>query len=422
MKIASIFFVCITFLSPAMAQKYEKYVKELEAKGLPYFYNDEVEKSIEAWVTNPNGSTVKIIDNSNYFFEDVMRIQTASGLPWFCKYIAAANTGLDVDFKETDGPAGIWPLPFNIGRKYSLVQNYYLDERKSIEKSTEAASQYLKDLQFIYKDWLKTIVAFKIGPLKMNQTIRLAGNSLKFEDIYTQLDAEGKLAIIQFYGAVVSMHLAKNFGLPEYEAKPNMTAVVTSEANLPFSMIEQFTGISSNDLKFYNPELKENIVPYFGRSTEFKIPKSKILEYKKYKDTMIFIVHESEKPKFVIDTLITIIDSVENVEYSKREVEKNSTQVGKKVIKEYNTKTGAKPTTDNYAWSYYTIKAGDGFYTLSDVFDCTIPQLKQWNGIYNNNLIAGVTLKFYVKASLKNYYDQINYMTFQQKRNLALKD
>lgn len=416
---ALILFV-LFFIPASKAYVYEIYVKQLEAKGLPYFYNDEIEKSIDNWVKNTDGATSDIIEKSNYYFGDIMRIQNAAGLPWFCKYIAPANSGLDVNFKESGGNTGIWLLPYNIAKKYSLVQNYYLDERKSLEKSTEAASQYLNDLHFIYKDWLLTITAFKIGPLKLNQTIRKAGNSLNFAEVYDKLEDEGKLAVAQFYGAIVSMHLAKQFGLPDYTAKATLQETVTTEVNLPYSLINQFTGIEIKDLENLNPEFREDIVPYFGHTAEFKINKDKKEIYNRYRDTMIFIVRESVKPRFVIDTIVTVIDSVENYEFSKREVEKNSTETGRRIVKLYNTNNTA--AGESYVWVYYNVKAGDGFYTLSDVFDCTIPQLKQWNGIYNNTLIAGTTLKFYVKEKMRNYYNQVNYMTMQQKRNLALKD
>jgi hypothetical protein len=68
------------------------------------------------------------------------------------------------------------------------------------------------------------------------------------------------------------------------------------------------------------------------------------------------------------------------------------------------------------------VKPGDGFYTLSDVFDCTITEMKSWNGIRNNTLMAGSVLRFYVPYARKSQYEQINRMNAIEKRNVANKD
>ena len=66
--------------------------------------------------------------------------------------------------------------------------------RRDVEASSVAACKYLAELHNIYKDWPKTITAFRIGAIRLNQAIRLAGNSLDFNDIYAQLTPEEKEA------------------------------------------------------------------------------------------------------------------------------------------------------------------------------------------------------------------------------------
>jgi hypothetical protein len=54
--------------------------------------------------------------------------------------------------------------------------------------------------------------------------------------------------------------------------------------------------------------------------------------------------------------------------------------------------------------------------------DCTITEVKSWNGIRSNTLVAGSMLRFYVPYARKYQYEQINRMNAVEKRNIANKD
>jgi membrane-bound lytic murein transglycosylase D len=43
--------------------------------------------------------------------------------------------------------------------------------------------------------------------------------------------------------------------------------------------------------------------------------------------------------------------------------------------------------------TYYTIKNGDSLSTIAKKFHCSVKQLKQWNGLKNDNIRAGKKLK-----------------------------
>jgi LysM repeat protein len=69
---------------------------------------------------------------------------------------------------------------------------------------------------------------------------------------------------------------------------------------------------------------------------------------------------------------------------------------------------------------YYKVKRGDAVYTITDVFDCNVADMRRWNNLNSRMvLIAGKRLKFYVPAQKKKYYQQIDRMTMAQKRERA---
>jgi membrane-bound lytic murein transglycosylase D len=346
------------------------------------------------------------------------------GLPWFIQYLPASNTGLETRYTDGDGCTGIWPLNFSVGKKYGLKQNSILDERRSVTASSYAACHYLKDLQAIYKDWSKTILAFRIGAVRLNQAIRQADNSLKIEDIYEQLSSTEKSHVVDFYATLAVMHHLSDVGITK-ENFPVLNADTASVFCLiPIAFFEEKTGISSTELLQLNPEFKSNVIPWFGEPATFHIPAEKRRGYEKVRDSLCLMIQIKNNPPIIYDTIITVKDSITYIDIKPRgergiEPTDNNSD---------NTNSGSSgsgkstPAVPSKVWVIYKIKPGDGFYTLSDVFDCTITEMKSWNGIRNNVLRAGSVIRFYVPYGKKKYYQQINWMNTAQKRNIANKD
>ena len=409
-----LFSIAFFSLSSLKSQGYESKIKQLQQHGMPYFYNADVEANIKKWLQNDNNATSDILGKGVLYFNQMESSRRINGLPWFIKYLPAGNTGYNNFFIGKDGSSGMWPLNYSIAKKYGLKQNSLIDERRSLDASSEAACQYLADLQFIYKDWLKTITAFRIGAIRLNQVIRLSGNSLDFNVIYEHLEPAEKEPVVQFIAAVTVMYFREDFRIQESDLHMTATDTVSANSELSFTLVEQKTGIIASDLKNMNPEFKSNVIPYFGTTLYFNVPKTQRAIYNSMRDSLHKIATYTPAPVIEYDTIMRVVDSITYIEIRPKESKPDEpkTELPKPNI----------PASPAKIWVWYKIKPGDGFYTLSDIFDCSIAEMKAWNGIRNNNLIANVNIKFYVPSSKIEYYKKLNYFNQTQKRNIALKD
>lgn len=432
-------FLIITELTAALNPVWEARIRSLEQQGLPFFYNEDVQANIDIWLKNEGSATGIIAGRYAAFAPQMELAQKTYGLPWFVKYIPAGNSGLDARFTDDDGSCGIWPLNFSMGKKYGLKQNSYYDERRSVERSSVAACQYLKDLQHIYRDWLKSITAFSIGAVRLNQVIRLSGNNLEFNEIYKYLLPGEKAPIVQFYAALAVLHYLPETGIRSLDYLSPKADTVSSRCMLPMAFVEEKTGITVAALQQLNPEFKDIVIPWFGAPLSFHIPAQQKSAWQKVEDSICFFLTEKNKPVVIYDTIIKVIDSITYIEVKPRPEKPNPIPAPKPVVPKPTPppvvvpkpnppapkptqKPAPKTPAPTKMWVYYKVKSGDGLYTLSDIFDCSIAELKQWNGMKSNSLMAGSTLKFYVPIAKKTYYNQINAMSLAQKRNLALKD
>lgn len=439
----------------------EAELKEIEKRGqgLTVYRGAGVIDNIKEWLENENNAT-RIVAGRYFYFRNIisaegMKIRNPWNgdlIPWFLYVLPAANTGFEPRFKAEDGASGMWPIPFRIGKKYGLTQAALFDQRRDPVVSSQAAIKYLYELQNIYRDWNKTITAFSIGPARLNQLIHATG-SLDFDVIYQVLEPEERQPIMQFYAALVCMQVLEKRGeLDKYPyLLPSTKTVVSIEQNVPFQAISGNLPIELEQLRELNPSYKADYVPYMG-GTAFPIVLNKesadLFEQKR--DSLAIWTRKflgKEEPRINIginpiqentqlsfDTIIEIVDgdTLRIIEASQEVNEKapNKTATNSSI----NNAASVNPTTPNSnstvvanndakVWIYYTIKKGDALYTITDIFDCSTQEIKSWNAIRKNNfLIAGKKLKIQVPASKKAYYQKINTMSIQQKRNLALND
>ncbi len=401
-------------------------IKSLEQKGLPYFWNAEIELSIRDWLKNENQSTSIFLGRYLHYANTINPILTEKNLPWFLAYMPAGSTGFEPRYRDEGGSSGMWPMGFTMGKKYGLKQTALFDERRDPLKSSYAALSYLNDLHIIYKDWLKAITAFRIGAIRMNQIIHELDGDLDFDRIYLVLEPEERIPIIQFYSAVVVLTYAKDFGIKPvpYVELPSSQVLSISEP-VPFSLLNEKLGIGLMELRLLNPELRADVIPFMGSNFIFRLPKEYVGRYNLMRDSipgwMQYYGGKEASPAPRLPNVV-IQEEVVAMENKDTSVSMEIASNDQSVVDAVGI-TPPRPKTSEYkVWVYYRVKAGDAVYTLSDVFDCSPEQMKQWNRLRSNSLVVGTQLKFYIPATKKSYYTKINSMSISQKRNLAAKD
>lgn len=395
-------------------------LKTLEVRGLPFFYNNDIEQTISDWLKNENESTSIFYGRMQYYGDQIDRTAIKYGLPWFVKYIPAGSSGYEPRYRDESGASGMWPLSYTIGKKYNLRQTALFDERRDPTKSTEAACLYLRDLYVIYGDWLKVITAFHIGPIRLNQVIHEIGGDLDFNHIYEALEPQERLPIIQFYAAVAVLHHAQQYGIRPMEVEQSDAVGVESIGMVvPFAVLNEKIGVGLSDLRNLNPEFRADAVPYLGEPCSFKLPKKYAVIYEAKRDSLpIWIGSKpllSQRLSRVDTVLVGDGDSAVSVVVSKNDQSVTDSSGLTPPV----PKTVAGTATSTKVWVYYKVKSGDAVYTLSDIFDCTPQQMKSWNHLHSNQLKVGTLLKFYVPAKRKTYYAKLNSFTIAQKRNIA---
>jgi len=381
---------------------------------VPVFYNEQVKRQIGVYMRNLNNSTGLLIGKAQYYHSLYASKFELAGLPKQLFLVSASYSNCDPLFSDADGASGMWTFSYAIAKKYNLSTNSYIDERRNPEKSADAAVSYFKDLNEIYQDWLKTIVAFRTGPINMNMAIHKANNTLDYAKIHNMLSPEYQNAAVNYMAFwYIWNYYADHKIIPVKYRLPD-TDTIQVQREIGLNAIAYNLNISEDVLRLTNSELRIDIVPMSYNSKGLRLPKDKIAEYHD-KLTILFppaiaIIDSTLGDSLIMDNGLLIKPLKTNDTQNPVEVEEEEEENPKNVKKDNKTVTIA-----------YVVKKGDGLLLIADLFDCKTSDIKKWNGIKKDAIFRGQKLKIHVPKNKAPQYKKINSMTMVQKRKLAKK-
>jgi Soluble lytic murein transglycosylase and related regulatory proteins (some contain LysM/invasin domains) len=228
-----------------------------------------------------HSTTMLLIKRANRYFPVIEPILKANGIPDDFKYLAVIESNLDPKALSPSRAVGLWQFMESTGKSYGLRITPTVDERRNVVKSTEAACKYLKDAYNKYGDWITVAVSYNAGMGRVTDQINNQGESsvlnLHFVEETTRYPYR-LFAIKQVfenpykYGYILR---AENLYSPI-----DCSEVVVDKDITDLAAFAREKGITYNDLKFFNPWLKDTKLLTGGGRYNILIPNKNKLYYR----------------------------------------------------------------------------------------------------------------------------------------------
>lgn len=229
-------------------------------------YTDEVHQIINTYIKKYRRGSERLLGLSEQFFPLYEAEFQKQGLPAELKYLSVIESGLKPNALSTSGAAGLWQFMKPTGRLYGLRINSTVDERRDPIKSTQAASEYLKDLYQQFGDWTLALAAYNCGPGNVRKALRRSQ-----EEEFWSMKGRGYLPkeTRRYIPKYVAMSYLMNYShthnlYPEYDEINNLATVKVYDYT-SFTDISKITGIDKATIAKFNPAFTKWYIP---RSTE----------------------------------------------------------------------------------------------------------------------------------------------------------
>jgi membrane-bound lytic murein transglycosylase D len=203
------------------------------------------------------------LKRSSRYFPFIEARLKEKGMPDDLKYLLVAESSLRSQANSSKGAAGFWQFIEKTGKRYNLQKNSWLDERRDLEKSTEAALNYLQKLYNLFGKWTLAMAAYNCGEDRVKDEIQQQGEA----DYYRlALPKETERYIFRILTIKIILSDPGKYGyeIPaEGMYPPIKTDQVIIELSAPVSLkdIAKACGSYYRELKELNPEIQGPTLP-----------------------------------------------------------------------------------------------------------------------------------------------------------------
>ncbi len=231
---------------------------------IPIVYNDRVYKWIEYFTGTGRHHFERYLARSGRYFPTYHRIASQYGMPKDISYLSLIESGLNTRATSVASAAGPWQFIRSTGAAYGLDIDYYIDERRDIEKATHAAFRHLKDLHDEFGDWYLAFAAYNAGAGKIRKAINMYGTSNFWQmcEAGSYLRTETKDYVPKMLAATIIGKNPKKFGFNEIRYQvPLATEKTRVNDSYSLDTIADAAGVDPDLVYLINPELYRGITP-----------------------------------------------------------------------------------------------------------------------------------------------------------------
>lgn len=324
-------------------------------------YNPSLENVIKSYLKNRRKTLQRLINLGSYYFPMFEETLDRYDLPLELKYLAVVESALNPVAKSRMGATGLWQFMFATGKMYGLEVNSYVDDRCDPIMATEAAAKYLQSLNNSFQDWDLALAAYNSGPGNVSKAIRRSGGETNYWKLRNFLPRETAGYVPAFLATMYIFEYAQEHGFvkQEHHIPYVATDTVKIKHQISLDLISELTGLDKEYLSFLNPSYRHGIIPVVKNKDYYlRLP---------YELTGGFVNNEEAIYAYV---------------QAKNEKNKES----------------QPELYDLPARIRYRVKPGDYLGKIAAQFGVGINQIKNWNGLRNNNLRAGQHLTIYPRT------------------------
>lgn len=222
-----------------------------------------------------HSTTILNIKNAYKYFPTIERILAENGVPEDFKYLAVAESSLRNEVSPA-GARGFWQFMRGAAGDYGLEVSDEVDERYHLEKCTQAACTFIKDLYRRFGSWTMAAAAYNVGAARLSREI-----SEQRADTYYDLNLNSETSRYVFRLVAIKeiMKRPHDFGfyIEKEDRYPPLDDYKTVIVDGPVGNWGDFArehGTSYRMLKVYNPWLTEaKLTNRSGKTYEIRLPK-----------------------------------------------------------------------------------------------------------------------------------------------------
>lgn len=224
----------------------------------------------------------RVLERARPFLYHIVKRIKKKNLPMELALMPAVESAFRAYAYSPGSAAGLWQFIPATGKTYGLKQDWWIDQRRSVLASTDAALYFLKDMSREFKgDWMLALAAYNAGAGNVRKAIRKYYKAEKrkrkkkggkgkpishptFWDLPLPKETQGYVPRILALARFIETHKKYNFKLSHLPNRPLTLPVSTGGKQIDLSLAAELAELPLEKIYEYNPGMNQWATPPDG--------------------------------------------------------------------------------------------------------------------------------------------------------------
>lgn len=259
----------------AATEKNPRKSSDLLVFDLPVTYNAKVSKWISYYQTRGRHWFRDWLERSTKYMPYLQDELKKSGLPADLAYMVMIESGFSSQATSQAEAVGPWQFIQPTGSRYGLNKKWWLDERRDLHKSTQAAIRYLKDLHSEFGSWYLVAASYNMGETGLRTRIQKYGTKDYWDLVHRgALPPETQEYVPKILAAMLISKAPNLYGFRDVEQlDPFSCDTISVPGGTDLNKIADLLGVTRKALKDLNAELLLGYIPRQIDAHSIRVPK-----------------------------------------------------------------------------------------------------------------------------------------------------
>ncbi len=204
-----------------------------------------------------------LFERSYRYLYHIVDALEARGLPTELALLPMVESGFDPMAYSRSRAAGLWQFVPSTGRYFNLRQNTWIDERRDIVASTEAALDYLERIYDMQGDWHLALASYNAGEgtvLRARKKNEAEGLPTEYEFLPLRQETRDYVPKLQALKNIIARPELFGIELPHV---PNRIYFdqVASPPGIDLAMAAELSGTPLDEMVALNPAYRKPVIP-----------------------------------------------------------------------------------------------------------------------------------------------------------------
>lgn len=385
---------------------------------LPRLNNDRVAYYEKSFTRNPE-HFYAMLTRAKWFLPYILTEIEKRGYPSELALLPAVESSYITHAKSKSKASGLWQFIPSTGRLYGLNENWWYDGRRDPVRSTQAALDFLGELEQRFDgDWFLAIAGYNAGGGNIEKAIRKnkkKRRSTHFNDLPLRRETSNYVPKLIAFRNIFRNPERYGLTLPDLGNAQQFSSL-DAGSQTDLNLLAQKAGLDRNTLYFLNSAYLRNVTPPSGphiiylpvsgykkaRSTLSALSQTDRLRWAHYRvksgdvlgriatqhGVSVAAIQQSNK---LNSNLIHPGDILLIPDFSNRNSNK---RISQNTRKRTNTARQSPPRTGNAKLTHH-VQKGDTLWGIAQRYGVKVAQISQWNQINQS-----ITLKLGQKLTI----------------------